>query len=51
MLTFQHNFWLGSNSYRFILTGSKDVSLNGNMYDFSVECNSTDKSDILLTSY
>ena len=28
-------------------TKSREVSLNGNMYDLSVECHSIDKSDIL----
>ena len=31
----------------FSATGSREVSLNGNVYDFSVDYNSIDKSDIL----
>ena len=34
-------------SNRFSATGSREVSLNGNVYDFSVDYNSIDKSDIL----
>ena len=30
-----------------INTGSREVSLEGNVYDFSVDYNSVDKSDIL----
>ena len=38
---------LGSVSDRFSATESREVSLYGNVYDFSVDYNSVDKSDIL----
>ena len=44
---FPTRFCLGSISDRFSATESRKVSLNGNLYDFSVDCNSIDKSDIL----
>ena len=47
MLTLQLNFFLGSISNAFSAIESKEVSLNGNVYDFSVDYNFTDKSDIL----
>ena len=40
-------FCLGSISNGFSNTDSREVSLNGNVYDFSVDYNSIDKSDIL----
>ena len=40
-------FCLGSTSDGFSATESKEVSLNGNVYDFSVDYSSIDKSDIL----
>ena len=40
-------FFLGSISNRLSAIMSREVSLNRNMYDFSVDCNSIDKSDIL----
>ena len=40
-------FCIGSISNEFSATESSEVSLNGNVYDFSVDYNSTDKSDIL----
>ena len=40
-------FCLGSISNEFSATESGEVSLNGTVYDFSVDCNSVDKSDIL----
>ena len=40
-------FCLGSVSDGFSATESREVSLNGNVYDFSVDCNSIDKSDIV----
>ena len=46
MLTFQVNFVLGSISDGFCTTESKEVSLNGNVYRFSVDYNSIDKFDI-----
>ena len=53
MLTFQLNFALQVYlidlviSNGFSATESREVLLNGNAYDFSVDCNSIDKSDIL----
>ena len=38
---------LGSISNGFSATDSREVSLNGNVYNFSVDYNSIDKSDIL----
>ena len=40
-------FCLGSISNEFSATESREVSSNGNVYDFSVDYNSIDKSDIL----
>ena len=47
MLTFQHLSVSGTISNGFSATGSREVSLNGNVYDVSVDYNSIDKSDIL----
>ena len=47
MLTFQHNFVSEVFLMDFSNTESREVSLNGNAYDFSVDYNSIDKSDIL----
>ena len=47
MLTFQLKFFLGSICNGFSATEFREVSLNGNVYDFSVDYNSIDKSDIL----
>ena len=44
---FPTQFCLGSISNGFSTTESREVSLNGNVYDFSVDSNSIDKSDIL----
>ena len=44
---FPIQFCLGSISNGFSATESKEVSSNGNVYDFSVDYNSIDKSDIL----
>ena len=44
---FPTQFCLGSISNGFSATESREVSLNGNVYDFSVDFNSIDKSDIL----
>ena len=45
------NFWtqfcLGSIFSRFSALESREVYLNGNVYDFSVDYNSVDKYDIL----
>ena len=40
-------FSLGSISNGFSATESREVSLNGNVYDFSIDYNSIDISDIL----
>ena len=45
-VNFPNQFYLGSISNGFSATGSREVSLNGNVYDFSVDYNSVDKSDI-----
>ena len=44
---FPTQFCLGSISNGFTATESREVSLNGNVYDFSVDYNSINKSDIL----
>ena len=49
MLTFQLNFVLGSISNGFNATEYREASLNGNVYNISVDYNSVDKSDILIT--
>ena len=46
-VNFPTRFCLGSISDGFSATESREVSLNVNVYDFSVDCNSIDKSDIL----
>ena len=46
-VNFSIQFCLGSISNGFTITESREVSLNGNVYDFSVDYNSIDKSDIL----
>ena len=45
---FPTRFCLRSNSNGFSTTESTEVSLNGNVYEFSVDYNSTDTSDILI---
>ena len=40
-------FCLGSISNGFTVIESREVSLNGNVYDFSVNYNCFDKSDLL----
>ena len=47
MLTLQHNFFLGSTSNGFSATESREISLDGNVYDLLVDYNSIDKSDVL----
>ena len=47
IVNFPAQFCLGSIFYGFSATESRGVSLNGNVYDFSVDYNSIDKSDIL----
>ena len=46
-VNFPGQICLGNISDGFSATGSREVRLNGNMYDFSVNYNSIDKSDIL----
>ena len=46
-IKFPTRFCLGSISDGFSNTESREVSLNGNVHDFSVDYSSTDKSDIL----
>ena len=46
-VNFPIRFYLGRISDGFSATESREVSLNGNVYDFSVDYNFIDKSDIL----
>ena len=46
-INFPTQFCLGSISNGFSATETKEVSLYGNVYDFSVDYSSIDKSDIL----
>ena len=46
-VNFPTQFCLGSISNGFGATESREVSLKGNVYDFSVDYNAIDKSDIL----
>ena len=46
-VNFPTRFCLRRTSDGFNTTESREVSLNGNVYDFSVDYNSIDKSDIL----
>ena len=46
-VNFPTQFWLGSISNGFSASESTEASLNSNVYDFSVDYNSIDKSDIL----
>ena len=46
-VNFPTQFCLESISNGFSNTGSREVSLNGNIYDFSVDYNSIDESEIL----
>ena len=48
-VNFPTQFCLGSISNGFSATEPREVSLNGNVYDFSVDYDSIDKSDILNT--
>ena len=43
----QLNEFSGSISNRFGAFDSREVSLRENVYDFSIDCNAIDKSDIL----
>ena len=47
IVNFPKQFFLGSIANGFSATESREVSLIGNVYDFSVNYNSIDKSDIL----
>ena len=46
-INFPTQFCLGSISNGFSANESREVSLNGNLYNFLVDSNSIDKSDIL----
>ena len=46
-VNFPTQFGLGSISNRFSATESREVSLNGSVYDVSVDYNSIDKSGML----
>ena len=46
-VNFLAQFCFGSISNGFSATKSREVSLNGNVYTFSVDYNSIDKSDML----
>ena len=48
-VNFPAQFCLESISNGFGATESRKVSLKGNVYDFSVDCNAINKSDILNT--
>ena len=48
-VNFPTQFCLKSKCNGFRATESREVSSNGNVYDFSVDCNSIDISDILNT--
>ena len=47
-INFPTQFCLGSISNGFSALESREVSLNGNGYDFSADYNSVDKSNILI---
>ena len=47
MLTFLQNFVSEAYLVNFSAAKSREVSSNGNVYDFSFDYNSIDKSDIL----
>ena len=46
IVNFLTHFFLGSISKGFGVVGSEEVSVKGNVYDFSVDSNTIDKSDI-----
>ena len=46
-VNFPIQFWLGSISERFGTVESEEVSFKGNIYDFSIDYNAIDKSQIL----
>ena len=47
-VNFPTQFCLGSISNGFSYTESREVSLNGNVYNFSVHYSSTDKSNTMI---
>ena len=47
MLTFQLSFYFWSIAGGFSATEPREVSLNGNVYDFSIDYSSVDKYDTL----
>ena len=47
MFNFPSQFSLGSIFNKFDSVDSKEVSLKVNVYNFSIDCGSIDKSDIL----
>ena len=48
-VVFQTQFCLGKISHKFNAIDSEEVCLKENVYDFSFEYNSIDKSDLLMT--
>ena len=46
-VNFPTHYCLGSIAHRFGVTEPREVSFKGNVYDFSVDYNAIDKSDIL----
>ena len=48
-INFPTQFCLGNMSNRFSATELGGASLNGNIFDFSIDYNSIDKSDLLNT--
>ena len=46
-VNFLTQFCLGTMTNGFTVTNFREVSLNGNVFDFSVYCSSIDRSDIL----
>ena len=46
-VNFSTQFCFGSAANGFSNTQSREISLNGNVYDFSVDYNSIDKSDVV----
>ena len=47
VIFFLSQFFLRNISKRFSFTESREVFLNGNVYDFTVHYDSNDKSDVL----
>ena len=46
-VNFPIQFWLGSTSEKFGKVESEEVSFKGNIYDFSIDYDVIDKSEIL----